>query len=126
MRPATTGPILLVEDHPDLSDLLAFALRRAGYVVRTAATGSEALALAAAEPPALVLLDLKLPEQSGWEVRAALLASAPQVPVVVMSALARVQAVAERRTAAAYLQKPFAVADLLVLVERLLESPSVA
>jgi DNA-binding response OmpR family regulator len=115
-----SGPILLVEDDNDLRDLLAFALRRVGYAVATAATGGEALAHAAAAPPALVLLDLKLPERSGWEVRAALEASVPGVPVIVMSALARVQATVERRTAAAYLQKPFAVADLLAAVERLL------
>lgn len=103
--------------------MLAFALRREGYTVRMAATGAEALAQCAAEPPALILLDLKLPEQTGWEVRATLHASSPHVPVAVISALARTQAIVERHTAAAYLQKPFTVADLLTTVGHLLGPP---
>jgi phosphate regulon transcriptional regulator PhoB len=60
--------VLIVEDEPDIRDLLVFHLQREGYHVIHARTGAEALRLVRAEPPDLVLLDLMLPEVDGLEV----------------------------------------------------------
>ena len=60
--------ILVVEDDEDISELVAYNLVKAGYRVTRAATGREALARVAEEPPDLVVLDLMLPETDGTEV----------------------------------------------------------
>ena len=60
--------VLVVEDEPDVSRLLAFNLRGAGFEVVTAATGSAAMLAAAAQVPTVVVLDLMLPDGSGFEV----------------------------------------------------------
>ena len=60
--------VLIVEDEPDIRDLLAFHLERAGYHVAKSRTGADALRQIAASPPDLVLLDLMLPEMDGLEV----------------------------------------------------------
>src|SRR5688572_31031753 len=60
--------ILVVDDEPYIIALVAYHLARSGYRVSTAATGTEALQAARDEQPALVVLDLMLPELSGFEV----------------------------------------------------------
>jgi two-component system phosphate regulon response regulator PhoB len=60
--------ILVVDDEPDILELVRFNLTRAGYQVLTAATGSEALTLLRTSRPDLVLLDLMLPDSSGTEI----------------------------------------------------------
>jgi len=60
--------VLIVEDEPDIRDLLVFHLERDGYQVAKARNGTDALRQAQASPPDLVLLDLMLPEMDGLEV----------------------------------------------------------
>jgi CheY-like chemotaxis protein len=60
--------VLLVEDNPDTAESTALALRLHGHDVRTASDGPTALALAAAEPPDVVLLDVGLPGMDGSEL----------------------------------------------------------
>src|SRR5258707_5874434 len=60
--------VLIVEDEPDIRDLLVFHLERESYQVTQCRSGVEALRLARATPPDLVLLDLMLPEMDGLEV----------------------------------------------------------
>ncbi|MBS1240995.1 MAG: response regulator receiver [Gemmatimonadetes bacterium] len=65
-----THRILVVDDEPDITALVAYHLARAGYRVSTAATGAEALKAAREERPDLVVLDLMLPGVSGYDVLA--------------------------------------------------------
>jgi DNA-binding response OmpR family regulator len=61
--------ILLIEDHPGVAEISCRVLRELyGHEVRLATTGAEALKEAAAEVPDLVLVDLNLPDMSGYEV----------------------------------------------------------
>ena len=60
--------LLVVDDEPGITEMLATTLGLAGYQVRTAATGREALRLVTAEPPDLVILDVMLPDIDGFEV----------------------------------------------------------
>ncbi len=60
--------ILVVDDEPDIVALVAYHLARAGYRVSTASSGTEALALARSDRPALIVLDLMLPGISGYDV----------------------------------------------------------
>ncbi|MBF5045297.1 PAS domain S-box protein [Aggregicoccus sp. 17bor-14] len=77
-----------MDDHPAQRYLLTNVLRRAGFAPREASTGEEALRLALAEPPDLVLLDVKLPDIPGFEVSRRLRAhpATAHVPIVQMSA----------------------------------------
>ncbi len=78
--------VLLVEDNLDNRDMMQFLLERAGYVVSTADTGVEALAIAHREKPDIILMDLSMPEMDGWtaaqEIRKdPLLAKVPLIAV---------------------------------------------
>jgi len=71
------GPrVLVVDDEPNITELVAMALRYEGFTVQTAATGRAALDAVAAFTPALVILDVMLPDIDGIEVLRRLLARA--------------------------------------------------
>jgi two-component system, OmpR family, response regulator len=78
--------ILVVDDEPAITDLLATALRYMGYTVTTAATGFAALDAAATAAPDLVVLDVMLPDLDGFEVCRRLRAARDFVPVIFLSA----------------------------------------
>jgi DNA-binding response OmpR family regulator len=63
-----TPTVLVVEDEHSIASFVALYLKNAGYLVRTAATGSEALSQVAADMPGLIVLDLMLPDIDGIEV----------------------------------------------------------
>jgi DNA-binding response OmpR family regulator len=65
---ASVPTILIVEDESSIASFVALYLKNAGYAVKTAATGGDALAQVALEKPALVVLDLMLPDIDGIEV----------------------------------------------------------
>ena len=69
--------VLVVDDEPQLLRALGINLRARKYDVYTAATGTEALLVAAAHPPDIVILDLGLPDMDGTEVIAGLRAGPP-------------------------------------------------
>jgi two-component system alkaline phosphatase synthesis response regulator PhoP len=65
-----TGPVLIIEDEPDIAEVLRYSLEKAGFDARTILTGEEGLkaALDRTNPPALILLDLLLPGMNGLEI----------------------------------------------------------
>jgi len=65
---AAAPTILVVEDESSIASFVSLYLKNAGYAVRTASTGADALTLAAAHEPALIVLDLMLPDIDGLEV----------------------------------------------------------
>lgn len=76
--------ILVVDDDPDTLSLLALTLRRAGYQVTKAISGAAAIAFANENDYDLVLLDLMMPEISGFDVLRALRVSRRDIPTVIM------------------------------------------
>src|SRR5579872_3822808 len=66
------GPVLVVDDEPDIVEFLTTVLVDEGYVTETASDGIEALQKIAASDPALVILDLMMPRMTGFEVLSAL------------------------------------------------------
>lgn len=104
------SPICLIgESDPFLARLLSRFCEASGLVVIRAQVGEEFTALARAERPDLMLLDVELPgEQRGWEAIAALRddLSGNEVPVIAFSWLPRPDALALMPDCAAYLQKP--------------------
>ncbi|HVP67134.1 MAG TPA: response regulator [Anaeromyxobacteraceae bacterium] len=107
--------VLVVDDDRDMREALTDILEFEGYVVSCAADGSQALRVARADPPHLILLDLMMPVMSGWQFRAAqrLDPVLSKVPVVVMSAFAH------EVEAAALLPKPFQLGEVLDTIRRL-------
>src|SRR6266568_9090803 len=85
MPTAKTQTILVVEDEASIASFVSLYLKNAGYSVRTAATGGEALAQVAADQPALVVLDLNLPDIDGIEVCRRLRKNA-DVPILMLTA----------------------------------------
>jgi|SRR5690606_8072915 len=116
--------ILVVDDTPEILTLVETRLRRLGHQVRTATDGEEALAAARAEPPDLVVLDIMMPKQSGWEVARALRKdeATRDVKIVVLTAIGQQvnQLTSPIYGADAYLDKPFDFADLERIIGELL------
>ena len=119
------GHILVVEDDDTLRDILAEALREDGYSVDLAADGSEALQLAGARRPDLLILDLMMPNMDGEELVARLheVLGAVVLPVIVVSASRRAEEVGARIGAHAALRKPFDLYELADHVNGLLNAP---
>jgi DNA-binding NarL/FixJ family response regulator len=111
--------VLVVDDHPIWRNGVATGLEEAGCTVAgTAGDGAQALRVAAATRPRVVLLDLNLPDLSGAEVTRRLLAADPSVRVVILSASGERQDVLDAMTAGAagYLVKSAQFSELLSAV----------
>lgn len=118
------GRVLVVDDEPDIVALVAYHLARAGYRVSTAATGTDGLAAARHERPALIVLDLMLPGLSGYEVLEQLRADAGTqgIPVLMLTARREEQDRIRGLAMGAddYLAKPFAPQELVLRVGAIL------
>jgi DNA-binding NarL/FixJ family response regulator len=113
--------VMVVDDHPMWRDAVARDLTEAGYhVVATAADGAQALRVAAAALPDVVVLDLQLPDMSGVEVTHGLRAAHPAARVLVLSASGEQQDVldAVKAGAVGYLLKSAARPEFLDAVRR--------
>jgi len=113
--------ILVADDDPDLLDLVAYALGQTGYLVAKAADGNAALAAFDAEAPDLVILDINMPGQTGFEVCAAIRGRST-VPVMMLTARGEEQDLVRALDLGAddYLTKPFSPRTLLARVKALL------
>lgn len=117
-----TGAVLIVEDDLAIRRGVADALRHVGYAVLESGDGVEGERLAVEKPVRLVLLDLVLPLKDGLSVLAAIRATKPGLPVILLTALGgeddRVRGL--RLGADDYVVKPFSVRELLARVESVL------
>ena len=116
--------ILIADDEPNIVTALEFLLERAGYEVRTAANGDEALGAITQDPPDLVLLDIMMPVRSGYEV-CKRIREQPEwanVKVVMLSAKGRDAEVTKGLAMGAdlYVTKPFSTRELLAQIKALL------
>ncbi len=116
---ATRDTILLVEDTPSLQMMYAAALTRAGHAVEACGTAAAGLAAFARLRPAVVLLDLMLPDGSGLEVMQSMLRQEPQTGVIVITANGSINKAVEMMRAGAheFLVKPFDDTRLLAAVD---------
>ncbi len=116
--------ILVVEDDAIMQKMALKILRSRGFSCELAQTGREAVVMAAALRPGLILMDLSLPEMNGWEATRALKAdpALAHIPVVAVTAHAMV---GDRETAIAAgcaecVTKPYELEELIALVVRYL------
>lgn len=121
-NPPRPPRVLVVDDEPNIVDLVRMALRFHGFDVVTAATGQEALTRAAADQPDLLILDVMLPDADGFEVCRRLRADGAEVAVVYLTAR---DAHRDKITGLTYggddyITKPFAVEELIARVRAVL------
>lgn len=119
------GPILVVEDVPNVLELLKLTLRFKGYPVVTARNGQEALEQIAKARPALVITDILMPTMDGYAL-AQRLRTNPQtrdIPIIFLSATyvsPKDKAFALRLGAVRFIEKPIDTADFLLTIAELL------
>jgi two-component system catabolic regulation response regulator CreB len=114
--------ILIVEDEPGIADTLQYALRTEGFEPAWVATGEDALVQLQAQPPALVILDVGLPDSSGFEVFKRLRAINADVPVIFLTARSDEidRVVGLELGADDYVPKPFSPRELVARVRSIL------
>lgn len=116
--------ILLVDDEPDALEVLGFKLRQAGYNPLLAKDGARAIALARDERPALIVLDLMLPEVDGLEVCKILRRdpNTASIPIIMLTARAAEmdRVLGLELGADDYVTKPFSPRELLLRIKKLL------
>lgn len=121
-----SAEVLVVDDEPDIRELIGGVLEDEGYSVRSAATAEKALSVIAERKPDLVILDVWLQGSGmdGLEMLRYLNSIDPIMPVIVISGHGSVETAvtAIRRGAYDFLEKPFKADRLLVIVERALEA----
>jgi two-component system C4-dicarboxylate transport response regulator DctD len=106
--------VLVVDDDPQMRQLMQWALEDEGLAVQTAADGREAIERIMASPPGVVVLDMTLPDVDGFGVAERLHAvHADRVPIVMVTADGSAAEKARRIGAYAFLRKPFEMKSLL-------------
>jgi CheY-like chemotaxis protein len=110
--------ILVVDDDPDILALLRLHLAAAGYEVRTAADGIKAGYMVLAEPPDLIITDVRMPDMDGFQLVSALRAdtSLPYIPVIFLASAEDEDNAARDLGQARYLSKPVRADRLLSVV----------
>jgi len=126
----TASRILVVDDEIDISTVLTVTLRRAGFEVRTAGDGLEAIEAIRQEPPDLVILDVMMPRADGLETLKRIREHGPttHLPVIMLSAKTQLEDKIRgfERGADDYVAKPFEPSEMLVRVQTLLKRTAMA
>lgn len=114
--------ILLVDDDPGLSEVIALLLEREGYGVELAGTVKQGLNLVEARKPDLVLTDLKLPDGTGLDVIAGVRARRPRLPLIMITSYSSMESAIDALRAGAndYVIKPFNNEEFLHAIARAL------
>jgi len=117
--------VLIADDEPSIVTAVEFLLRREGYEVCIARDGAEALALIESARPDLVVLDVMMPQKSGYEICRSIRERDEWrgIKVIMLSAKGRDAEVSKGMTMGAdiYVTKPFSTRDLMGRVKALLE-----
>jgi two-component system OmpR family response regulator len=113
--------VLVVDDEPSITQLLAMALRYDGWEVQTAATGSDAVAKTRTFTPDVIVLDIMLPDFDGMQVLSRLRSGGELVPVLFLTALDSVDDRVKGLTAGGddYMVKPFSIEELIARMRAL-------
>ena len=115
--------ILVVDDDPRIRQMIRDVLEEEGFAVAAAGDGPQAIRRAADQPPALVILDMTLPQMDGHEVAAALRAAHGRaLPILTITADGGAADKARRVGAFSYLRKPFDLDDLVAAVRGVLRA----
>jgi two-component system OmpR family response regulator len=120
--------ILVVDDEPNIVDVVSMALRFQGFGVETAGTGEEALARVASYRPHLMVLDVMLPDMEGFDVAQRLGAQRAEVPIIFLTARDATEDKIRGLTTGGddYVTKPFSLEELVARVRTVLRRTGIA
>ena len=120
------APILVVDDDESIRTTVSDVLDLEGYRVVTATNGAEALQRIAETPPAVVLLDMRMPVMDGWGFARAVAARGMKLRILVMTAADNARAWAEEIGADGYVAKPFDLNELISAIHRVADNGTAA
>ena len=114
--------VLVVDDEPNIVDVISMALRFQGFTVESAGTGADALAAVASFRPDLIVLDVMLPDMEGFEVARRLGAERAGTPIIFLTARDAPEDKIRGLTTGGddYVTKPFSLEELLARVRNVL------
>jgi CheY-like chemotaxis protein len=119
--------VLVVDDYQDAREMYAECLDQSGFRVAQAESGDEAVAMALALQPALIVMDLALPGMDGWSATRAIRTDArtARIPVLALTGHARSDASSAARQAGcdAFLTKPCLPDEIVQIVRQMLGDP---
>jgi two-component system OmpR family response regulator len=114
--------VLVVDDEPNIVELISMALRFQGFNVETAASGQEAIAAVAAFKPHLIVLDVMLPDMDGFDVAGRLGAQRAGVPIIFLTARDSTEDKVRGLSGGGddYMTKPFSLEELVARIRTIL------
>ncbi len=120
--PAEQVRVLVVDDEPNIVDVISMALRFEGFEVDSAGTGADAIAAVAARRPQLLVLDVMLPDIDGFEVARRLASARADVPIIFLTARDSTEDVVHGLTVGGddYVTKPFSLEELVARIRTIL------
>ncbi len=128
--PAGNGAhrVLVVDDEPNIVDVISMALRYEGFEVASAGTGAEALSAVREQRPHVMLLDVMLPDMEGFDVARRLGADRARVPIIFLTARDATEDRVRGLTVGGddYVTKPFSLEELVARVRALLRRSGAA
>lgn len=112
--------LLIVDDEPDLRDVLALSFKLHGFQVETAENGRQALEILASNMPDIVISDIRMPEGDGLDLLQDIRSRGHDVPVIFMTGYADVTSEEARIKGAAWLvSKPFTIEEMFEVIEKI-------
>jgi two-component system OmpR family response regulator len=119
---AQDARVLVVDDEPNLAEVVTMALRFHGFIVETAGTGREALAAVSKFKPHLMVLDVMLPDMDGFEVASRLGAQRAGVPIIFLTARDATEDKVRGLSGGGddYMTKPFSLEELVARIRTIL------
>jgi len=114
--------VLVVDDEPNIVDVISMALRFEGFDVASAGTGADAIASVAAKRPQLLVLDVMLPDIDGFEVARRLASAREEVPIIFLTARDSTEDVVRGLSIGGddYVTKPFSLEELIARIRTIL------
>jgi two-component system OmpR family response regulator len=118
----TKTRVLIVDDEPNIRDLLTTSLRFAGFEIQTAANGTAAVAAVTESEPDIILLDVMLPDMNGFSVTKKLRSAGIQAPILFLTARDEVEDKITGLTVGGddYLTKPFSLDEVVARIQAIL------
>jgi two-component system, OmpR family, response regulator len=120
--PSAAARVLVVDDEPNIVDVITMALRFQGFETASAATGTEALAAIESFRPQVMILDVMLPDMDGFEVAGRLGAERGHVPIIFLTARDATEDKLRGLTSGGddYMTKPFSLEELVARIRVIL------
>src|SRR6201995_1597524 len=123
-----THRVLVVDDEPNIVDVISMALRFQGFEVESAGTGADALAAVQAFRPEIIVLDVMLPDMEGFDVARRLGAQQGRVPIIFLTARDATEDKVRGLTLGGddYVTKPFSLEELVARIRSILRRTGLA